>query len=64
MRTLFHYLPVFHYEDTVGIANGGKSMRNDKGRSALHELGKRIANFPLGTGIDGLSCFVQNQHRR
>ena len=55
---------LFQDHDTVGIADRGKTMGNNEGGSALHELVHTILYNALCSGIDGAGGLVEDQHRR
>ena len=63
MSARFNDLTVIHDEDQVRFANGGQSMRYNEARSSLHHFSKRILNPHFCSGVNGGSCFVENQHR-
>ena len=64
MIALFDDVPVLHKEDIVGIANGRKAMRDDKARSAAHELAHSFADLRLRSSIDRRGRLVQDQDGR
>ena len=49
---------------TVAVSYRGKSVGNDEGGSAVHELIHTVLNHLLGTGIDGGDCLIENEHWR
>ena len=64
MASLLDNLSVFHDEDQRSVADRGQTVGNDKTRSALHQLVKRLLNLQFGTGIDAGGRLVEDQHRR
>ena len=62
--SLFDDVTVFHDEDNVRFANGGKAVCNDETRPAFHHLRKGVLYLYFGTGIYRGSRFVKYQHRR
>ena len=52
------------HHDRVGIADGGKPVRNDEDRAALHQGVHALLNDALGAGVDGGRGFVQDHHGR
>ena len=61
---LFDDPAVFHHQDPVCIADGGKPVCHDETGPSFHELGKGVLDLDLGPGIDAGSGFVQDQHGR
>lgn len=45
-------LSVLQNEDQIGILNGGKSVRDDKAGSALHQLRHCLLDLDLGARVD------------
>ena len=64
MAAPLHDPPVFQHHDGVGIADGGQPVGNDKHRPPLHQLIHALLDQGLGTGVDGGSGLIQDQHRR
>ena len=50
---LFDDIAVFHYENHVAFSYGRKSVRYDKGRSALHKVVESVLYLHLRTGVYG-----------
>ena len=55
---------VLHHKDTIGTADGGKAVGNDKAGPALHQSIKCILNLAFGMGIDGGGRLVQDHNGR
>ena len=49
--------------DLVGVSDGRESVRNDDGRSALHQILQRPLNERLRFRIEGRRRFIENQNR-
>ena len=64
VRARFDDLTVVHDEDQVCLADGGKTVRHDKARSAFHHRSERVLNLHFGSGVDGGGRFVEDQHGR
>ena len=56
-------IAVLHNKDQVGIFDGGKSVRDDKTRSAACQRIHRLLDQDLCSGIDVTGRFVEDQHR-
>ncbi len=63
MVALLGDLTVLQNEDEVCILNGGKTVRDDKAGSVLHQLTKRFLNLDLRAGVNVRGRFVENEHR-
>ena len=50
--SLLNDLAVAHNEDAIGVLDRVKTVSNDKGGSALHQLGKRAVDLDLRTKVD------------
>ena len=55
---------VLHYQNDVGLPNGGQTVGHDEGGAPLHQLGKGLLDLLLSAGVDGGGGLVQNQQRR
>src|SRR5215471_7912484 len=44
VRPALYNAPLFHHENLVCATDGGKPVSNDKGRPALHQVGKTVLN--------------------
>ena len=62
--TAFDDLSVFHDENGVRFADGGKTVSNDEARSAFHHGCECVLDLHFRTGIDRGGRFVEDQHRR
>ena len=63
MRTAFDDLSVFHDENGVRFADGGKTVSNDEARSAFHHGCECVLDLHFRTGIDRGGRFGENEHR-
>lgn len=63
MGTTFDNVSLFQNHDTVTVADSGKTVGDNKSRSAFHQLIHAILNQLLGTGINGTGSFIQDQNR-
>ena len=50
--------------DLEQMTVSGKTVGDNKSRSAFHQLIHAILNKLLGTGINGTGCFIKDQYRR
>jgi len=64
MVTAFNDLTMFQDDDRLGIADSGKTMRDNKYRSAFHEGIHSLFDQVLGTCVNGAGRLVENQDRR
>ena len=64
MTSLFNDISVIHEQNAVRIADCGKPVRDDKGRSSLHERRHCLTDFRFGARVYAGGCFVENQNRR
>ena len=64
MGTTFDNMSLFQNHDTVTVADSGKTVGDNKSRSAFHQLIHAILNQLLGTGINGTGSFNQDQNGR
>ena len=64
MVSLFHDAPVPHHQDTVGITEGGKPVRDNKAGTPLHHVLEGLLDLDLRPGVDGGSCLIKDQHWR
>ena len=64
VAALFDDVAVLHDEDEVGVADGRKAVRDDKGGAPHRQLIHRLLNELLRAGIDGGSRLVQDEHGR
>lgn len=55
---------LFQHQDTVGVADRGQPVRNDKGGAPFHQPVHPLLNQGLGARIDRRGSLVQDQHRR
>src|SRR4051812_21840012 len=62
MSSLLDDGTVIHDQDQVSIANGGKTMGDDKACPTLHQLAHSALNLLLGPGIHTAGGFVQDQN--
>ena len=53
---------VFKHHNRMTVADGGKPVRYYENRPALHKLIHTLLYELFRTGIDGRSCFVQNDN--
>jgi len=51
-------------EDLVGMADGGKPVRDHKASSVFHEVVERLLDQALGRGVHARGRLVENQDRR
>ena len=56
--------PLVHNNNTVGIPDCGKTVRNDKGRSALGQVIYRLLNVIFGDVVQSRGCFVKDKYLR
>ena len=61
---LLNDIAVLHYEYYICLAHGGKSVRYDKARAALHHSAKGLLYLHLGTCVDGRGRLVKYEHWR
>src|SRR6202521_5566212 len=54
----------FDDQDLIGAADGGKPVRDDEGRSSLHQVGKTLLDQLLRFRVETGSRFVENQDAR
>ena len=47
--------------DHIGVADGGKAVRDHEGRAVLHQGIHAALDVPLGTGIDRACGLVKHQ---
>src|SRR5260370_22736729 len=52
------------YEDTVGVADGRKPMRDHEGGAAFHDLGERRLDSRFGECVERTGRLVQNENGR
>lgn len=64
MRSLLDDLAVVDDEDHIRLADGGKPVRDDEGRRALHQRMRRFLNQHFRFGIDRAGCFIQHKNLR
>ena len=62
MITLLDDVPILHDQNDISLTDGGQSVGNDEGGASFHHAVKGLLNLDLGTGIDGRSRLIQNQH--
>ena len=55
---------VLKHDDHIGIAHGGKTVRDDDGRALLHEGVQRLLHRGFGDGVQCGGRFVQHQDTR
>ena len=56
--------PVLNHQNSIGVAHSGKTMRNDKNRSPLHQAVHTLFNQRLSARINRTGGFIQHQNRR
>ena len=54
-------LAVFENANHVGVADGGKTVSDDKDGATLHELVHTLLDEFLGASVDGRRCLVKNE---
>src|ERR1700675_1257759 len=64
VRAALYDFAMFHHEDLVSTANGGKAMRDDERAAPLHQISETLLDHLFGFGVEAGSCFVQNQNPR
>ena len=64
VRPLLNDVSVLHHKDHVGLLDGGKTVRDNKGCASLHHFREGTLNAHLGSGINGRGCLVKNEKRR
>ena len=62
MVTRFADFTAVKNDNLVGIADRRKTVCNDEGGSALHELNHSFLNTHFRAGIDTGGCFVKNEN--
>lgn len=55
-------LAVFENANHVGVADGGKTVSDDKDGATLHELVHTLLDEFLGASVDGRCCLVENEN--
>ena len=63
MASLLDDAAVFHGDDDVGVADGGKAMGDDEGGAVGHEPGEGAADGHLVDGIEMAGGLVENEDR-
>src|ERR1700687_603308 len=64
VRAALYDLAMFHHQDLVGTANGGKAVCNDERGASLHQISETLLDHLFGFGVEAGSRFVQNQNPR
>src|ERR1700686_3202722 len=64
VRAALYDLAMFHHQNLVGTANGGKTVRDDKRGASLHQISETLLDHLFGFGVEAGSCLVQNQNLR
>src|SRR5229473_1763139 len=57
----FDHLSVVEHQDSRGVANGRKPVRDHKGRASLHHLVECGVNLGLGDGIERAGRLIEDQ---
>ena len=56
-----HGFPLLHHDDAVGVADGGKAVCDDKGRTDFHELGDRFLHVVFRHVVERAGRFVHDE---
>src|SRR2546423_14221015 len=64
MSAAFHNASGLHHQDLVGLAHGGKTMRNYKRGAAFHQVLETLLNEGLRFGVEAGGGFIENQNFR
>lgn len=64
MRAAFDDAAVVKDHDHVGVADRGKTVRDDENGSAVHQTVHALLNERFRSGIDGGRCLVENHNGR
>ena len=62
VRSDFGDLALIHDNNTVGIANCGKTVCHNKGRTSFHQRLQRLLNVSFAFRIQSARCFVKKQN--
>ena len=62
MRADFTDATVVQHNDSVGILNGGKAMRDDDGRASGHQFLERVSNQHFRFRVDAGGRFIEHQY--
>lgn len=54
-------LALFENRDAIGVLDGGESMGDDDGRSALSGFIEGLLYDALAADVDGACCFVKDE---
>ncbi len=55
---------MIQHHDCLTVPNSGQAVRNDKYRSALHQIVHASLNQSFCSCINGRGCLIQNHNRR
>ncbi len=64
MGALFDDANACEHQDAVGMADGGETVSDDQGGSAVGEIEQRLLNRPFALVVERAGCLVEDQDRR
>ena len=64
MVAAFNDATLFQYHDSVRVANSGQTVSDNEYSTSCHQLIHTLVDKGFGSGIDGGSCFIEDQNRR
>src|ERR1700687_3919451 len=62
VRAALYDLAMFHYQNLVSTANGGKAVCDDERGAPLHQISETLLDHLFGFRVKAGSCLVQNQN--
>src|SRR5947208_9912867 len=64
MSAALHNASGLHHQDLVGLAHGGKTMRNYKRGAAFHQVLEALLNEGFRFGVEAGGGFIEDQNFR
>ena len=64
VRAALDDLTIFQHHDGVGVADGGETVRDDKGGTVGHQAIHAVLDVPLGARVDRGGRLIEDENRR